>query len=288
MTLRVIVIFSGLLLLLPITTSTVFAEESWVIFINPYDNFGKNELFQPKELPIQSGDRITWQNNDSTTHKIVSGVSEHPDYSGEYFSSENLDVGKKYSINLEHAGFAGYYYFCEIHPWFTGKIFFEDNPNVIESTLDISYKIREGKVLEVSGLVDSDFANTEYDILVYNNQNNLVYQQGNVFNQDATFESSIDISKDRWEIEQDYTLKLVYGVPSETTNIPLNIQSNTMSYDSGSLELCQIPLSDSEFIWDGVNVPNWYQISLCWFDKGLITETEVIYSLDFFRENLQR
>lgn len=287
MTVKMILILLGLFMILPIMTLSAYAENSWIISINPYDEFGKKELFQPRELPIESGDRITWQNNDSTVHKIVSGVPEHPDYSGEYFSSENIGPNEDYSINLDFTGFAGYYYYCEIHPWYTGKIFFEDNPNVIESVLDISYKIYENKTLEVKGIVDKDYKNNKYQILIYDSKNNLIFQQGDSFDQNAAFNALIDISSNRWEQKEDYILKLVFGVPSESTSIPLKIYNNT-NYQSGSLELCQISKSDSGFVLDGINLPNWFTKPLCWLDKGWITETEVAHSLDFFRNSLQK
>ena len=282
MTGKLIIGVLWLFMILPIIISSTYAEDTWTVFVNPYEDLGKKELFQPKELPIQSGDKVTWQNNDSDTHKIVSGVPLHPDYSGEYFSSDNIGSGENYSINLDFTGFAGYYYFCEIHPWYTGKIFFEDNPHVIESVLDISYEIYENKTLEVKGSVHEDYKNNKYQILVYTSKNNLIFQHSDSFDQDAKFKTLIDISEEIWKQEEDYILKLVFGIPSESTIIPLKIYGNT-KYQSGSLELCQISKSESKFLLDEINLPNWYKKPLCWLDKGWITETEVAYSLDFFK-----
>ena len=38
--------------------------------------------FSPDELPILVGDTIVWENNDSFTHSITSGVPEYPEHSG--------------------------------------------------------------------------------------------------------------------------------------------------------------------------------------------------------------
>ena len=287
MTEKLLIILLGIFTILPAITLSAYAQDTWTVSINPYEEQGGKELFQPRELPIKSGDKVIWKNNDSTMHKIVSGMPKHLDYSGEYFSSENIDRGKDYSIILESRGFAGYYYFCEIHPWYTGKVFFEDNPHVIESITDISYEIKDSKMLEVKGTVEDDYRNTEYEMLIFTSKNNLIFQQVGSFNHDSTFNKLIDISSSVWEQEEDYVLKLVFGVPSESTTIPLKIH-NSINYQSGTLELCQISESNSEFILDGINLPNWYQKPLCWLDKGWITETEVAYSLDFFRNSLQK
>lgn len=284
MTMKLIIGVLGLFMIFPVITLPAYAENTWIVSINPYEEHGKKELFQPRELPIKSGDKIIWKNNDLDTHKIVSGMPEHLDYAGEYFSSDSIGIDKDYSINLESRGFAGYYYFCEIHPWYTGKVFFEDNPYIIESITDISYEIKDDKILEVKGTVEDDYRNTEYEILIFSSKNNLIFQQVSSFNDDSTFNELIDISSSVWEQEEDYVLKLVFGVPSESTTIPLKIH-NSINYQSGALELCQITESDSKFLLDGINLPNWYQKPLCWLDKGWITETEVAHSLDFFRNS---
>ena len=136
-------------MVLPFVLSA-YAENSWIISINPYNIHEGQELFKPKELPIFSGDRVTWQNNDSISHRIVSGVSQHPDYSGTFFSTDVISGGENSnSVSLDFTDYAGYYYFCEIHPWYTGKIFFEDRPNILFSTLDISYAILNQNILSI-------------------------------------------------------------------------------------------------------------------------------------------
>lgn len=279
----------GLFLILPIMVSSVYAENSWSIFLNPFDGIEKEELFQPLELPISSGDMVTWINQDSTSHKITSGVPQHPDYSGEFFSTDILSPGESYSVSLNYETFAGYYYFCEIHPWFTGKIFYEDRPGIYHSTLDISYEIHDSKTLLVNGLVDSDFGTTGYEILIYDSNNNLIFQKVNSFNLDATFDVSIDISSSVWDHDENYTLKLVYGIPSESTLLSLYIPINDVysELQSKSLEFCQDSDSDSDFLYEGNYLPNWYKKSLCWFGNGLIVEKEISDSINFFQKSIQ-
>ena len=277
----------GVLFSLSVLFMPAYAENSWNVFLSPYEGIEKEELFSPLELPISSGDTVTWINHDSTAHKIVSGVAEHPDYSGEFFSIPVLSTGESYSISLEPNGYVGYYYFCEIHPWFTGKIFFEDRTDIFQSTLDISYEIDDSEILSVNGLVDSDLGTTGYEILIYDGNNNLVFQKIYSFESDASFDISIDTSSSIWDHDENYVLKLVYGIPSESTNItivmPVPVIDDELKINS--LKFCQDSESDSNFLFEGVVVPSWYKQSLCWFGNGFIVQNEVLDSLDFFRNS---
>ena len=271
---------------LPAFSMSAHADNSWNVFLNPYEGIEKDELFRPLELPISSGDTVTWINHDSTSHKIVSGVPGHPDFSGEFFSIPVLSPGKSYSVSLEPHGYAGYYYFCEIHPWFTGKLFFEDRPDIFQSTLDISYEIDNSGMLFVSGMVESDLGNTGYEIVIYDSKGNLVFQGLYSFEPDSSFDISVDTSSSIWDHDENYVLKLIYGVPSESTNIAIVMPAPVIddNLKINSLKFCQDSESDSDFVFEGVLVPGWYKKPLCWFGDGLIVQNEVLDSLDFFRQ----
>ncbi len=285
MTSKIILMLLGIFLILPFMIVSAHAENSWNITITPYEGIQKEELFQPLELPISSGDIVTWTNLDSTTHKIVSGVPLHPDYSGEFFSTDVISPGENYSVTIVNEGFAAYYYFCEIHPWYTGKVFFEDRPDIFHSTLDISYEINNSKMLSVKGLVESDLGTTGYEILIYDNSNNLIFQNLYSFEPDASFDIPIDISNSVWQQGENYHLKLVYGVPSESTELSLYIPTNNIDTELkiNSLKYCQSSEDDSTFLYEGILIPTWYKKSLCWFANGLIVEKEISDSLDFFK-----
>ncbi|MGY5149636.1 MAG: cupredoxin domain-containing protein [Candidatus Nitrosopumilus sp. bin_68KS] len=282
MTGKVIFVLLGLFIFLPLTTASAYAENSWTVSIKPYDEFGKKELFQPRELPIMSGDKVIWKNNDSTSHKIVSGIPQHPDYAGEFFSTNVISSGSDNSISLDFKGYAGYYYFCEIHPWYTGKIFFEERPGIFNSTLGTSYKILDENTLSVGGLVESDLRNTEYEMLVFDSKNNLVHQNIQSFESDASFNQIIDISDSLWKKDENFTLKLVFGVPSESTSIPIKIPINQTYEKSKYLEFCQDFRTESNFLFEEIQLPNWYKKTLCWYGNKIITEKELLDSLNFF------
>lgn len=273
--------FLLLVFLIPICIIPAYAENSWVIDLHSYESINQSELFQPLELPISSGDSVTWINQESTTHRIVSGVPNHPDYAGEFFDSDLLLPGEAHTEYFPFEGFAGYYYFCEIHPWYSGKIFFEDNPNVEQSTREIKYEQKENEII-VKGVVDSDLATTDYEVIVYNKDNELLFQKLSEFTKDAEFEMNIDISDSKWEQGNSILLKLVYGVPSESTNVPINIFDEGITLKNKSIEFCDKFNSDANFNFEGKNLPNWYKKPLCWFGDDLIQEKEVTDSLNYF------
>jgi len=284
MTFVSIVLMLSIILILPFGIGSVHAENSWSIFVNPHEGIQKDELFAPLELPISSGDTVTWINQDSVSHKITSGVSAHPDYAGEFFVTDLLSPGDSFSVYLENEGFAGYYYFCEIHPWFSGKIFYEDRPGMYQSTLDFSYDVDDSEIMNLSGMVESDLATTMYEILIYDSKNNFIFQKINSFETDATFVMSVDISSSIWKHDESYVVKLVYGVPSESTLLDVTIPTPKMddTLKSKYLEYCKNSVND--FLFEDVLIPFWYAQSLCWAGDGLVVQKEVSDALTFFTD----
>ncbi|MGZ4883524.1 MAG: cupredoxin domain-containing protein [Halobacteriota archaeon] len=67
---------------------------------------------QPSALTIQRGTSVTWRNNDSVAHHIVSDTGA--------FSSSVLNPGDSYTHQFTQAG--TYPYHCSIHPFMTGTI----------------------------------------------------------------------------------------------------------------------------------------------------------------------
>ena len=66
--------------------------------------------FQPKELTIQKGEKVTWTNEDSANHTITSTS----------FDSGNIGKGKSYEYTFDTAGI--FEYACKIHPSMKGTI----------------------------------------------------------------------------------------------------------------------------------------------------------------------
>jgi plastocyanin len=72
----------------------------------------QNFAFSPNNLTVKAGTTVTWINNDSTAHTVVSDTGA--------FQSQNLNNGDKFTFNFTKAG--TYSYHCSIHPSMTGTI----------------------------------------------------------------------------------------------------------------------------------------------------------------------
>lgn len=68
--------------------------------------------FQPSTLTIQTGTSVTWRNDASVAHQIVSNTGA--------FSSSVLNPGDSYTHQFSQPG--TYAYHCGIHPFMTGTI----------------------------------------------------------------------------------------------------------------------------------------------------------------------
>jgi len=62
---------------------------------------------------INAGDTIVWENRDTQGHTVTSNDKIE-------MNSRLLGLGQKYSHTFNRAGF--YAYYCEIHPYMTGKV----------------------------------------------------------------------------------------------------------------------------------------------------------------------
>lgn len=71
-----------------------------------------NFAFSPASLEVKVGDKVTFTNNDSTTHTITSGTG--------VFNSGNVAAGKSFEYTFKTAG--AFPYHCSIHPSMTGTI----------------------------------------------------------------------------------------------------------------------------------------------------------------------
>jgi plastocyanin len=73
----------------------------------------ENFAFNPGTLTIKLGTKVTWINQDSTTHKIKADT----------FNSGDLGQGDKFTFTFTSKG--SFDYSCSIHPSMTGKIVVE-------------------------------------------------------------------------------------------------------------------------------------------------------------------
>ena len=72
----------------------------------------QNLTFTPSPLMVPVGTTVTWTNQDSTTHRVISDTGA--------FESKNLNPGNTYSFKFTRSG--TYKYHCPIHPNMKGTI----------------------------------------------------------------------------------------------------------------------------------------------------------------------
>lgn len=261
--------------------------------------------FYPDILPIEPGDSITWVNGDSKTHSITSGVPSAPEYSGVFFKTGSIDPQKSGTVNIEEIkDHFAFYYFCEIHPWLTGKIVISTAPESQPDTLlpiavgQKSYIA--GQNVQVTGKVADDYGKVRYQLLVYD-QTRLVDVIEGRFNEDSTLSETVPT--DNLGVAK-YTLKLVYGLPTQIA---------TASFDLKASQEYKIPgwvkteaklwsggdISDTEFIQaiqflseqkiinqqasgeQSKNIPNWMRTNASWWTGGMISDTEFVNALKY-------
>jgi plastocyanin len=73
----------------------------------------QNIAFDPKDVTVKVGQKITWTNDDSVDHNVTS-------QSGESIKSDNFGKGATFSFTPTKAGKIAYV--CTIHPGMTATI----------------------------------------------------------------------------------------------------------------------------------------------------------------------
>lgn len=75
----------------------------------------QNFAFNPSALTVKAGTTVTWTNEDSVAHDVISDSGA--------FSSDSLSTGQTFSHTFDAAG--TYEYHCGIHPSMRAKIIVE-------------------------------------------------------------------------------------------------------------------------------------------------------------------
>lgn len=81
-----------------------------------------NPNYDPDSATASLDALITWTNADTTLHTATSGTGTSDADSGKLFRSGYLNGGAKYSIPAADVGAGEHAYYCELHPYMTGKI----------------------------------------------------------------------------------------------------------------------------------------------------------------------
>ena len=320
-TLYVIIHFFAVLALAiaPFIFFNVYADDTqneWIVNIpKGASSQGPVVGFYPDELPAFVGDTIVWKNQDSVTHSITSGLPNYPEKSGEFFHPGKVEPGKSVSFVLTNSDYIAFYYFCEIHPWLTGKIFLSDLP-IAQSETDTPIIAEEntysyGDTIKITGKVHQDFAGTKYTTLTYNQKNDLVDMSYGYFDKDASYFQTIDAKGATWNTDGNYKIKLVYGLPSKVAQVNFQFSDELVSKAEQSIPSwvknvgnfwCNGKIKDSEFVSaiqflinDGIihvgktgtnlatsqQVPIWIKNNACWWADNKIKDVDFISGIEY-------
>lgn len=83
---------------------------------------------------MKVGSKITWTNDDRTTHTATSGTITSSEY-GKIFESGFLNKGRSFTFVFDHSG--NYEYFCLLHPTMIGKVRM-DKSKTIKSNVNVT------------------------------------------------------------------------------------------------------------------------------------------------------
>lgn len=122
------IIFSllAVILFVPLSSNTVFAQETWEINIPtgaaspdaPYFWQSEKDGRTDGTISITVLDIVRWENADTAAHTVTSGpVSEGHDG---VFDSGLFPPGQTFQHQFTEVG--NYEYFCLVHPWMTGMV----------------------------------------------------------------------------------------------------------------------------------------------------------------------
>ena len=261
------------------------------------------KAFYPDILPMEPGDSITWVNEDSKAHSITSGMPEAPEYSGIFFKTGGIDSHKSGSVKItdikDHFAF---YYFCEIHPWLTGKIVVstapESQPDTVLPIVLSHTTYNRGQDVKVTGKVADDYAKIKYDLLVYDKVRLVDVIEGK-FNADATLGETVHTGN---LASSEYTLKLVYGLPTQIAStsfdlkdapeIPDWVKASAKSWSGGDIsdgEFIQTIqyLSEQEIISSDTQnnnpktIPHWVKTTASWWASERISDADFVGALEY-------
>lgn len=271
----------------------------------PYGASNQDSLvtFYPEILPFDPHDTISWKNEDSAVHSVTSGIPAHPDYSGLFFKTGDIQSSKSSTIGTENLTNFAYYYFCQIHPWMTGKLVLATAPESLPETSNAivtEKSYTKGSSITITGAVASDFAKIPYQLLVYQYPDRLVDVLESKFEDDASYSQTI--STDGLAASK-YTVRLVYGLPTqiatktfelneEHSSIPGWIKAEARWWSSGTLPDSQFAkviehLAKERILTLQKNdpsesiIPTWFKTNAGWWVDGHITDAEFAKGLQY-------
>ena len=99
--------------------NTVSSSEGARITIVEGASLPDMRSFEPASITVSTGTTVTWTNNDTTLHTIISGTPKGG-ISGTVFDSSHLNSGKTFERKFDSTGTFDYY--CTLHPFMMGTV----------------------------------------------------------------------------------------------------------------------------------------------------------------------
>lgn len=303
----------------PFIFFNVYADDSqnvWKVVIeNGVSENQKSHGFFPNELPVFAGDTVIWENKDSVNHSITSGLPQSPEQSGLFFNLGQISSGDSVSHIFTNTDFSAFYYFCEIHPWMTGKIFFSELDIAQPETQNPMFLEKQnyvyGDKISITGQVHADFAGTKYTTLIYNQNDELVDSSKGFFDYDGSYVQNIDAKGNDWDTDGNYQLKMVYALPSkvaetsfqfstifnenEETMIPIWIKNVGEYWCNGDIgdadfvnaveyliknDIIGLKNQKSDTVFSN-EVPEWIKNNACWWSNDKIPDIDFIFGIEY-------
>jgi plastocyanin len=257
-------------IVITISTSYAFADNSttaWKITIKTSPGINSTS-FWPPEIHARQNDTIQWTNNDTTSHTVTSGVLDHPTYVGKIFDSGTIDPGKNYSLKISEHMWSGYYYFCKIHPWMTGKIdvgtaYLGISPDFNIETDKKDYT--KGDIIRISGIVNNTYQITPVTIQIFDSNRNLAYLDKVSVLSDHSFFYELKTSSSVFKTKGDYKIKSMYGFPSTITDVNISFNDSQHSGMTSNVD----------------HTPYWIKNNVKMWKNNEINDSEFVNGIQF-------
>lgn len=300
----------------------VYADNStipWKVTIMRNGTSANNTGFWPPELQARQGETVTWTNNDTVAHTITSGVANHLNYSGKIFDSGILNPGQVFSFKIPSGVWSAYYYFCQIHPWMSGKIdvgtaYLEKSPIFTVTTDKRSYSNNES--ILISGVVNDTSQIMPLTIQIFDSQRNLVFSGSTNLLDDHSFSYKLSATNFIFKKTGNYKIKTFYGFPATVTDVNFFFYSQSENHTNNGANSFKIPywiknnakwwsqnqISDQDFI-KGIQflieagdlktynssqpltktdiIPSWVRNDAGWWSNGTVSDEEFISSIQY-------
>ena len=94
------------------STSTTAPTSTTTMAIDTQTVMIQNFAFQPKDITVKAGTKVTWTNMDTAPHTATASDGS--------FDTGNLTTGQSASVTFTKAG--DYAYFCAVHPRMTAMV----------------------------------------------------------------------------------------------------------------------------------------------------------------------